>query len=100
MWLKSSPEVRGSLGRLPIGLGAARKNFAGKSEELCLRIAPCVQGQLRFAAGFGQELFRAKLVRYCNLGKEQAAMRPFADQQTMGADLDFFGADGAWRRKQ
>jgi hypothetical protein len=77
----------------------AGKYLAGKPENLCLWIAPCVPGQFSFAAGFGKEFFGAQFVVYRNLGKQQAAVATSKNKQAMSADLDFLGADGVPRRE-
>src|SRR5258707_13854189 len=78
----------------------AEKNLADEPEKVGFRIAPRAHGQLRFAAGFGQELPGGQVVIDRNLGKQQAPMGSLHNKQAVAADFDFFGADGVRCREK
>jgi len=81
-------------------LAVAGKNFTGKSEDLRVWFAPGVQGQLRFAAGFGKKFLGGQMVLGGNLGKEQAALLAANNQKAVAANLDLFREDRKRRGKQ
>jgi hypothetical protein len=74
-----------------------RKDLASESEKFDACIAPGIQRQMRFAAGFLKESLGTEAVLDGNLREQQAALISPRNQQAVAADLDFAGTNrGGW----
>ena len=70
-----------------------RKDFAGKSKKRQVRVLPSVLRELRFAAGFAQELLGGEVVVEGDLRKKQAALAAPRYQKTVAANFDLQGGE-------
>jgi len=96
--LVASTTVEWSSRSLPSLPAILPEHFCGKCLDSRAAM-PGIRWQTRFAASLFQEGHTIPTVLYRHLRQEQATITMLADQQSMLADFDIFGSDGAERRQ-
>ena len=76
------------------------KDEASERENIRIWMTPSIRWQPRLSRSFLEELLYGKVVFDSYLGKQQATLRPLPNEQSVNANLDFFGTDSDWRGKE